>query len=125
VSRATPEHTGGPSFEDATRRTHLAEERTLLAWWRSGLAAMAVALGVGRILPAVTHDRAWPFITLGVGYALLAVMFVVFGTARHRAVDRALAAGRFEPLKPKIIVLITTLLLALTMGTALVVLLGA
>jgi hypothetical protein len=86
---------------------------------------MAVALGVGRILPAVTHDRPWPFIALGVGYAILAIIFVVFGTARHRAVSAALAAGRFEPLKPPILLLITILLLTLTIGTALVVLFGA
>ena len=33
------------------------EERTLLAWWRSGLAALAVALGVGRLLPALLDER--------------------------------------------------------------------
>jgi uncharacterized membrane protein YidH (DUF202 family) len=36
-----------PGNHDASRRTYLAEERTLLAWWRSGLAAFAVAVGVG------------------------------------------------------------------------------
>ena len=41
-----------PGTHDASRRTYLAEERTLLAWWRSGLAAFAVAVGVGRLLPA-------------------------------------------------------------------------
>ena len=30
--------------EDATRRTRLANERTYLAWWRTGLAALAVGL---------------------------------------------------------------------------------
>jgi hypothetical protein len=32
-----------PGTHDASRRTYLAEERTLLAWWRSGLAAFAVS----------------------------------------------------------------------------------
>ncbi len=36
---------------DATRRTLLASERTELAWWRTGLTALAVALAVGRVIP--------------------------------------------------------------------------
>jgi len=39
---------------DATRRTRLASERTYLAWWRSALAAIAVALGVGKVVPELT-----------------------------------------------------------------------
>ena len=34
---------------DATRRTRLANERTYLAWWRTGLTAFAVSFGAGRI----------------------------------------------------------------------------
>ena len=30
---------------DALRRTRLANERTYLAWWRSALTALAVAVG--------------------------------------------------------------------------------
>jgi uncharacterized membrane protein YidH (DUF202 family) len=36
---------------DPTRRTWLAAERTWLAWWRSGIAAAAAAIGVGRLVP--------------------------------------------------------------------------
>ncbi|MGZ5314068.1 MAG: DUF202 domain-containing protein, partial [Solirubrobacterales bacterium] len=36
---------------DATRRTRLANERTQLAWWRTGLTALAVAVGIGRVIP--------------------------------------------------------------------------
>ncbi len=39
---------------DATRRTHLANERTYLAWWRTGLAALAVSLGAGKLVPPLT-----------------------------------------------------------------------
>ena len=38
-SRCSSEMTDGPVREDATRRTYLTQERTLLAWLRSGLAA--------------------------------------------------------------------------------------
>ena len=43
-----------PGTHDASRQTYLAEERTLLAWWRSGLAAFAVAVGVGALLGLAT-----------------------------------------------------------------------
>jgi putative membrane protein len=39
---------------DATRRTRLANERTYLAWWRTGLTALAVGIGIGRIVPGVS-----------------------------------------------------------------------
>ena len=41
---------------DATRRTRLASERTYLAWWRTALAAFAVSLGVGKIVPELTGE---------------------------------------------------------------------
>ena len=41
---------------DATRRTRLANERTYLAWWRGGLTALAVAFGIGALLPKVSDD---------------------------------------------------------------------
>jgi putative membrane protein len=40
---------------DATRRTRLANERTYLAWWRTGLTALAVSFGAGRLLPELSN----------------------------------------------------------------------
>jgi inner membrane protein YidH len=103
---------------DASRRTYLAEERTLLAWWRSGLAAMAVAIGVGRLLPAILDASSQgPFVALGLGYAVLGLVMVVFGSARERAQARALAAGRFEPLPRWVVGALTAYLAALALAT--------
>jgi uncharacterized membrane protein YidH (DUF202 family) len=104
-------------FGDATRRTYLSGERTLLAWWRSSLAAIAVALAVGRLVPAISNGPKAPFLILGVGYAVVAIVFVVYGTMRQRIVDRALAAGRFEPVDSRVILIITGLLLLLAVAT--------
>jgi putative membrane protein len=80
---------------DAPRRTRLASERTYLARWRSGLAAMAVSLGVGNVIPALMSNRLrWPSVAVGIGLALLGVAFVLYGLARHAAVDRALPRRR-------------------------------
>jgi len=71
------------------RRTSLAGERTLLAWWRTGLTAIAVALGVGRVLPELApHATRWPYVALGIGFALYGIAMFLLGTRRMGAFDR-------------------------------------
>jgi putative membrane protein len=108
---------------DATRRTRLANERTFLAWWRSGLTAFAVAIGAGKLVPAVDKAaEAWPWELLGVGFALLGVAFVAYGWVRQRAVDRALAAGGYTPPSGLAVAAFTAGGLVLGVGVLLVVL---
>ena len=79
---AVPEDPG--QVADATRRTRLAAERTLLAWWRSGLTAFAVALATGKLLPELTSGGpGWLYAILGVSYAALGIVLSVYGTLRH------------------------------------------
>jgi putative membrane protein len=80
---------------DATRRTHLANERTYLAWWRTGLTAFAVALGAGKLVPALTDVRRWPYAVLGSGFAVLGLLFIAYASWRHREVEQAVARGEF------------------------------
>jgi uncharacterized membrane protein YidH (DUF202 family) len=101
------------SDEDATRRTYLAQERTLLAWWRSALAAFAVAVGVGRLVPAILDVSATPFVALGVGFGVLGLAFVSVGAHRDRAVNRHLAEGRFVPLDSRMVWSLTIALFVL------------
>jgi putative membrane protein len=89
---------GGGHFDeagDATRRTRLANERTYLAWWRTGLTAFAVSLGAGKLVPALTDETRWPYVLVGVGFALLGVAFVGYGFRRQRLVERAVASGEY------------------------------
>jgi putative membrane protein len=89
---------GGGRFDeagDATRRTRLANERTYLAWWRTGLTAFAVSLGAGKLVPALTDETRWPYVAVGIGFALLGVVFVAYGFRRMRDVDAAIARGEF------------------------------
>jgi inner membrane protein YidH len=82
---------------DASRRTYLAGERTQLAWWRTGLTALAVALGVGRVVPELAGSTArWPYVVTGVGFALWGVSALAYGTANRTAMERALREGRFH-----------------------------
>jgi inner membrane protein YidH len=89
---------GGGRFDeagDATRRTQLANERTYLAWWRTGLTAFAVSLGAGKLVPALTDETRWPYAIVGVGFALLGVVFVAYGFRRQRLVERAVKRGEY------------------------------
>jgi putative membrane protein len=80
---------------DATRRTQLANERTYLAWWRTGLTAFAVSLGAGKLVPALTDETRWPYVVVGVAFALLGVAFVAYGFRRQQLVERAVARGEY------------------------------
>jgi uncharacterized membrane protein YidH (DUF202 family) len=106
-----------PHDEDATRRTHLAQERTLLAWWRSGLAGFAVAIGTGRVVPGILDVSPAPFVALGVAFGLLGLAFVSIGAHHDRAVTRQLAEGRFEPLDRRVVWSVTIVLIALGVGS--------
>jgi putative membrane protein len=69
--------------DGADRRTSLAGERTLLAWWRTGFTAIAVALAVGRVLPDLAHHSTrWPYVVVGIGFALYGIALIGFGTRR-------------------------------------------
>ncbi len=75
--------------EGADRRTSLAGERTLLAWWRTGFTAIAVALALGRVLPVLApHSTRWPYVVIGVGFGFYGVALIAFGTRRIAAVNR-------------------------------------
>jgi putative membrane protein len=81
---------------DATRRTHLANERTYLAWWRSGLTAFAVGVGYGKLIPGLTDVTHWPYEIAGVCFALLGIAFIAYGARRQQQVARALSRGEFS-----------------------------
>jgi inner membrane protein YidH len=90
------EREADPQLVEASRRTHLAGERTQLAWWRTGLTALAVALGVGRIVPELDKSATkWPYVAVGVGFALWGILALAYGTANRKSMERALQEGRF------------------------------
>jgi putative membrane protein len=99
VTRPDLESPGGGRFDDAgdaTRRTHLANERTYLAWWRTGLTCLAVSFGTGRLVPSLSHATRWPYAVLGAGFALIGLAFIGYGFLRQRAVQEAVMRGEFE-----------------------------
>jgi putative membrane protein len=87
---------GEPTVGDASRRTHLANERTYLAWWRTGVTLLAAAIGVGRVVPSLIHEPRWPYAILGAGYAVIGIASIAYGFRRQRAVREAIDRGRFS-----------------------------
>ena len=55
-------------------RTRLANERTHLAWWRTGIAGIAAGFAVGRIVPEV-----WPYVAVGSALTATGVLAFVYG----------------------------------------------
>jgi putative membrane protein len=124
VSAETPERrfsSGEKPVEvaDASRRTRLANERTYLAWWRTGLASLAVGIGAGRIVPLLTHGVTWPYRVVGVGFEAIGVAFIGLAFARHKQVEQALSRGEFAP--PEDWVMLVLAVLGGLLGVVLVV----
>jgi len=77
-------------------RTRLANERTYLAWWRTGIAALAAGFAVGRVVPEVVGGRSWPYVALGTALTVAGLVAFVYGAARYRELAASLREGR-EP----------------------------
>jgi putative membrane protein len=107
---------------DPTRRTRLANERTYLAWWRTGLATLAVGVGTGRLIPAVSGGTAWPYQVLGVAFAVVGLAFMVYAYVRQRSVEEALARGEYSPFRLESALAFALLGALLALGTIAIVL---
>ena len=82
---------------DYSRRTLLAVERTYLAWWRTGLTALAVALATARIVPTVAKSKVqWPYTLVGVGFALLGALCIAYAEWRRRELGRSVREGEYQ-----------------------------
>ena len=79
-----------------TQRTRLANERTYLAWWRTGIAGVAAGFAVGRVVPEVVDGESWPYVAVGAALTAAGLLAFVYGAVRYRELDASLREGR-EP----------------------------
>jgi putative membrane protein len=56
---------------------------------------LAVAVGIGRVVPGVAGGHKWAYAVLGTGYALIGVAVIAYGLWRGRDIDRAIRAGQW------------------------------
>jgi putative membrane protein len=115
----------GRELTDALRRTRLANERTYLAWWRSALTALAVAIATGRIAPGLAGGAEWPYHVLGAAFGILGIAVAGFAFVRHRNVERALAGGSYAPMDERVAFLLAAATVALALATVVLILAGA
>jgi putative membrane protein len=95
--------------DEAERRTRLANERTYLAWWRTGLAAFAVSIGAGRIVPALAGGPQTLYSIAGVLFAVIGILVIAYGRKRGHEVDASISAGGFVPANDRMLSLIAGL----------------
>ncbi len=73
------------SEQNDQTRTRLAGERTQLSWVRTGLTAIAVGVGLARVVPLLdTGAVAWPYEGLGVAYCAFGVGLIILGVQRGK-----------------------------------------
>lgn len=74
---------------EAAARDHLANERTFLAWFRTGLGVGAIGLA----LPRLANRNSAEVWAAGAIVAVLGLGILAFGVWRHRRTDEGLRAG--------------------------------
>ena len=107
-------------------RDHLANERTFLAWVRTGAAIVVFGFAIGRFAIAIkqlTALQGHPVRTAGISVWLgsftigAGVLLVVAGLSRYRRTRAQLDAGTFEP-AGFVLDLITTLIVVFGLALA-------
>lgn len=87
-------------------RDHLANERTFLAWLRTGIAMVVFGFAIGRFAIAIRQfmqiqGRVLPTAGFSVWFGTVAIIGGVFlslaGLFRYRRAKRQIEFGRFEP----------------------------
>ncbi len=107
--------------DSAPRRTWLAAERTYLAWVRTALGALGMALAVGRLLPALADVSHLAFGLLGAAYGAFGILLLVLAAYRFRGVRGALAAQEYLPEHAWTLTLVTAYGLVLAVLTVLLI----
>jgi putative membrane protein len=108
---------------DALRRTRLANERTYLAWWRTGMTALAVGLGAGRLVPELSSGSAWPFQLVGTAFGLVGIALMAYAYIRQKQVEDAVARGGYAAFDPRASLVFAAVGVILGLATILVILL--
>lgn len=93
-----------------------------MAWFCTGLGAIAGALVVGRVIPALLGGPRLVYVVVGAGYAVLGAFMIGYAFVRTKQVDHALDADRPVPLNGRLAVVVSGVSLALAVVTIVLVL---
>jgi putative membrane protein len=82
---------------DSRARTHLANERTFLAWLRTGLSLMAAGLAAAGFLP-VDLVPGFPYVRAFSALLVLSgTVMVGYGASRYSKAYRQIETGAYDP----------------------------
>jgi putative membrane protein len=82
---------------DSRARTHLANERTFLAWLRTGLSLMAVGLAAAGFLP-VDLVPGFPYVrSFSALLVLSGTVMVLYGASRYMRANQQIETGSYDP----------------------------
>jgi putative membrane protein len=82
---------------DSRARTHLANERTFLAWLRSGLSLVAVGMAAARFLPLGLVPSV-PYVTIfSVLLVISGTSAVAYGANRYVIAAKEIESGSYAP----------------------------
>jgi putative membrane protein len=98
------------------------DERTYLAWWRTGLASFAVGLASGKLVPELSHGPAWPFELVGTAFGVVGIALIAYAWLRQKQVEEAIARGSYAPLDTRVSLIFAAAGVILGLGTILVIL---
>ena len=104
---ATPTPPAGRATNPARARDHLANERTFLAWIRTGVSLVGfgiltaklryLQIDIGGAAPPFPAPAGGRSALLGAAFAVLSILVIVLGSARYAAAGRAIERDEFEP----------------------------
>jgi putative membrane protein len=107
MSESSEKHSPQPSSSNPNlARDHLANERTFLAWVRTGLAGVAFGFAIGRFAVAIRQwmqiqGRVAPSSGLSVWFGtatmIAGVLVCVAGLLRYRRTREQIESGMFKP----------------------------
>jgi putative membrane protein len=84
-------------------RDHLANERTYLAWLRTGTAVAGLGVAIAKFAP----HRGAHAVASGAILVFSGLLVSVYGTTRYRSVGRQLESGTFAPAQSSTVMTVT------------------
>ncbi len=88
---------------DSRARTHLANERTFLAWLRTGLSLIALGLATAQFLRGMFPGGMGAATALAAVFIVAGTVMVIFGGKRFVDARRAIEAETYTPLNTPVV----------------------
>jgi putative membrane protein len=105
---------------DARARTHLANERTFLAWFRTGITLVALGLAGAQLLGGESDQERLVVLLLATLVIATGGFLVMVGLVRYRVGRRRIEASDFRPAWGSIVIAATLAVVASAVAVVLV-----